>query len=189
MARDGRINVARWLERSAVNGPGERFVLWVQGCPLACPGCWNPDTWSFGPRRLLDADELAEVVLGVAGIEGITISGGEPFSQAAALLPFVEKVREVGLSVMIFTGYELEELKGRAAQELVARADILVTGRFVQEQRSLELPWRGSHNQRVVFLSSRYSEEALPPHSAAEFHLQDDGSVTVTGFPSEALLD
>ena len=72
-----RLNLARTLPRSAANGPGERFVLWVQGCPLACPGCWNPDTWAFERRDLRSVEDLAAVILATEGIEGVTFTGGE----------------------------------------------------------------------------------------------------------------
>jgi sulfatase maturation enzyme AslB (radical SAM superfamily) len=79
-----RLNLARIIQRSAANGPGERFVIWVQGCPLACPGCWNPDTWAFQKRELRDTKSVVEEILSVDGIEGVTFTGGEPFMQARA---------------------------------------------------------------------------------------------------------
>ena len=113
------LNVARWIARSRANGPGERFVLWVQGCVLACPGCWNPDTWRTSPRILVSVDEICERVLGTAGIEGVTFTGGEPFLQARALARVAGRVRAAGLSVMVFTGHELDELGGEPPDELV----------------------------------------------------------------------
>ena len=138
------LNVARWLERSAVNGPGERFVLWLQGCPLRCKGCWNPDTWDFAPRRLLAAEDFVELVRGVSGIEGVTLTGGEPFAQAESLVPAVRELRRIGLSLMVFTGYELGELSSPAAGELLEMTDILVAGRYRENERTEALAWRGS---------------------------------------------
>jgi hypothetical protein len=105
-----RVNLARTLARSAANGPGERFVVWVQGCPLACPGCWNPDTWPFERRELRSIEELATNILATEGIEGVTFTGGEPFAQAGALADLAKLVRAAGLSVFVFTGYDLDEL-------------------------------------------------------------------------------
>lgn len=183
------LNVARWVARSAVNGPGERFVLWLQGCGLACPGCWNPDTWSFAPRHLLSEDEVAALILATPGIEGVTFTGGEPFAQAAALLPLARRIRAAGLSLMVFTGHELEELRGVPARALLAEADVLVTGRFVLAERELTLAWRGSRNQRVVFLTDRYSEQDALPGSQCELHLDGTGEVALTGFPPDELLE
>lgn len=105
-----RLNLARTLARSAANGPGDRFVIWVQGCPLACPGCWNPDTWSFQRRNLRDTEELVAEILTIQGIEGVTFTGGEPFMQA--LCPRSSRARstESGPLGIVFTGYNLDEL-------------------------------------------------------------------------------
>jgi len=178
------LNVARWIERSAVNGPGERFVLWLQGCPLRCPGCWNPDTWDFTPRRRMEPEELVEVVEGVTGIEGVTLTGGEPFSQAGALVPIVRRLRESGLSVMIFTGFELDELRSPPQLELLGLTDVLVSGRYIEAERDETLTWRGSRSQRVSFLTERYGEDAMDQAAGMrlEFHLTG-AEASVTGFP------
>jgi anaerobic ribonucleoside-triphosphate reductase activating protein len=183
-----RINVARILPRSAANGPGDRFVVWVQGCPLACPGCWNPDTWAFERRDLRDVDALAAQVLSTSGIEGVTFSGGEPFAQAGALAALAERVRAAGLSVFVFTGYELDELTRPDQRALLAVTDILVSGRYVEAERSPGLLWRGSSNQRIGFLSDRYGASDMKEAAEVEFHLGVDGSLTVTGFPTDARL-
>lgn len=180
------INVARWIVRSRVNGPGERFVLWVQGCTLRCPGCWNPDTWSRAPRRVMTAGDVLSLI--GDDVEGVTVTGGEPFEQAEALMPLLDAVRARGLSVMVFTGHEFDELAGHAAQAMLARCDVVVAGRYVAAQRSLDLAWRGSHNQRVHFLTARYGERDMPQSSEAEVHLAPDGSLEITGFPSDELV-
>lgn len=183
-----RLNIARTLRRSAANGPGDRFVVWVQGCPLACPGCWNPDTWSFARRRVVEVEELAAEILATPGIEGVTFSGGEPFVQARALARLGRVVRGAGLSVFVFSGYALDELVGRAHRELLEVTDVLVAGRYVEARRSLELPWRGSSNQQVHFLTERYSEQDIDGTAAVEVHIAADGGVVFTGFPSSDLV-
>ncbi|MCX4242519.1 4Fe-4S single cluster domain-containing protein [Paraliomyxa miuraensis] len=182
-----RLNLANTLRRSAANGPGERFVVWVQGCPLACPGCWNPDTWSFDPRRMVEVNAMAEEILAVQGIEGVTFTGGEPFIQGRALASLGRIVQDAGLSVLVFTGFERAELVGHARQELLEVTDVLVTGRYSQAQRTTEQPWRGSSNQQVWFLTERYSASDLGHTATAEVHLAADGSVLLTGFPPDAL--
>lgn len=182
-----QLNLANQLHRSAANGPGERFVVWVQGCPLACPGCWNPSTWGFEPRSVVGVEELAEEILAVPDIEGVTFTGGEPFMQARALAMLGRIVREVGLSVFVFTGFELDELVGTARRELLEVCDVVVTGRYQQAQRTTDLPWRGSTNQQVRFLTDRYSKADMVASAAAEVHLSEDGSVVLSGFPSPEL--
>lgn len=181
-----RLNVARVLPRSAANGPGDRFVIWVQGCPLACAGCWNPDTWSFERRDLREVEALAAEILSTSGVEGVTFSGGEPFAQARALADLARRVRKAGLSVCVFTGFELDELRSEDQRSLLAQTDILIPGRYDQARRSIDLPWRGSSNQSVVFLSSRYGPPSLENAAAAEIHISRDGEVTMTGFPDES---
>jgi anaerobic ribonucleoside-triphosphate reductase activating protein len=182
------VNVARMLPRSAANGPGERFVLWLQGCGLACAGCWNPDTWSFEPRLMLSVEAIMEQVTATPGIEGVTLTGGEPFAQASALVPLVTRVRAAGLSLVVFTGHELAELGSHAARQVLAEVDVLVTGRFVLAERDLSLPLRGSRNQRVHFMTARYGERDLAAELRVEVHLDSNGGMAVTGFPPDELL-
>jgi anaerobic ribonucleoside-triphosphate reductase activating protein len=183
-----RLNIARTLARSAANGPGERFVVWVQGCPLACPGCWNPDTWDFARRHVRDVSDLAAEILGTEGVEGVTFTGGEPFAQARALAELAILVKDAGLSVFVFSGYELHELSSTDQRTLVDATDVLVAGRYVESQRAEGLPWRGSANQQVHFLTGRYSFDHMTEAPEVEFHLRADGGLTVTGFPNAALL-
>jgi len=190
-----RVQVARWIERSRANGPGERFVLWVQGCPIRCPGCWNPDTWDPSGGQTVDAEELARVVLAVEGIEGITLTGGEPFVQAGGLLPFVRRVREAGLSVVAFSGFPLSRLleagnanakeprPDPAAPALLQLVDLQVAGPYDRARRA-NLPLRGSSNQRLYFLTNRYTFEDLEDAPELEIHL-DGEHAALTGFPAD----
>ena len=183
-----RVNLARTLARSAANGPGERFVVWVQGCPMACPGCWNPDTWAFERRDLRSVEDLALDILATEGIEGVTFTGGEPFAQARALTALAERVRASGLSVFVFTGYDLDELARSEHRAMLAVTDVLVAGRYVGAERATGLAWRGSANQRVHFLSDRYGPADMKEVAEVEFHIDKDGTLTVTGFPTGKLL-
>lgn len=183
-----RLNLARTLSRSAANGPGDRFVIWVQGCPLACPGCWNPDTWDFKRRVLRDVDALVAEIQATEGIEGVTFTGGEPFAQSRALAVLAARVQAVGLSVFVFTGFELRELTQPSHRALLAHTDVLVAGRYIDAERAHGLGWRGSHNQRVHFLTRRYGPADIDRGACVELHLGPDGAMTVTGFPTQAGL-
>lgn len=180
-----RLNLARTLPRSAANGPGERFVLWVRGCPLACPGCWNPDTWAFQRRDLRSVEDLAAVIVATEGIEG------EPFAQARALTALAARVRAAGLSVFVFTGYDLDELTRPEHLALLGVTDVVVGGRYVEAERATGLAWRGSANQRVHFLSDRHGPadmNEVVEVAEVEFHVDKDGTLTETGFPAEDML-
>jgi anaerobic ribonucleoside-triphosphate reductase activating protein len=183
------LNLASTIPRSAANGPGQRFVVWVQGCAIRCPGCWNPDTWEFETRQLRDTAALADEILATSGIEGVTFTGGEPFHQARALVEVASRVQAAGLSVFVFTGYDLHELTRSEHRELLALTDVLVSGRYVQSQQSFELGWRGSTNQSVHFLTRRYSAAVIAESASVEFHIDAGGQVTVTGFPLPQLVE
>lgn len=183
------LNLARTLRRSAVNGPGERFVLWVQGCPLHCAGCWNPDTWSFVPRDRRPLEALEGEILSEPGIEGVTFTGGEPFAQARALAELAGRLKAHGLSIVIFSGYRFDELTGRDARRLLELTDVLIAGRYLQDERTNGHHWKGSSNQRIHFLSNRYDANILEETPSAEVHVDSEGRIVVTGFPDQTLLD
>lgn len=181
-----KLRLARTITRSQANGPGERFVVWVQGCPIHCPGCWNRDTWDAQGGREVCLEELAAEVSAEARLEGVTFTGGEPMAQAEALAELATACRARGLSVFIFTGYRQEQLKSPAQRELWDLADIVVAGPYVQAQRLFEHAWVGSANQQVHFVTDRYSAADQLNAVRAEAHLESDGTITWTGFP-EAL--
>ena len=183
-----RLNLAHTLPRSEANGPGARFVVWVQGCALACPGCWNPDTWSFARRDLRETGEVAAEIAATTAIEGVTFTGGEPFDQARALAEPGRAARDLGLSVFVFTGYDLDELTTPAHRALLDVTDVLVAGRYVEAERAEGLAWRGSTNQRVYFLTERYGVADMMVAPELEIVLGPDGSLLVTGFPGRAFV-
>lgn len=176
------INVARTLPLSSANGPGDRYVIWVQGCPLECPGCWNQDTWSFEKKSQRAVSDIAAEIISTPGIEGVTFTGGEPFAQATSLSLLAGIIKGAGLSLFIFTGYELNELIKPEHKRLLLHADVVITGRYVESLRCSDLPWRGSSNQEVHFLSGRYGPDSMANSPAIEFHLSHDSS-SITGFP------
>lgn len=182
------LNVARWIPRSAANGPGERFVLWVQGCSMHCPGCWNPDTWSTQPKSLTSIDDLWLEIKSVGGLEGVTFTGGEPFDQAGALAVLGQRARTAKLSLVVFTGYDLAWLTRPEHHALLAVTDLLVAGPYQREAPAAGIPLLGSTNQKTHFLSARYNRADLDSIAPAEILLHHDGSLIYTGFPPPGLL-
>lgn len=149
------IRIAGVVEESFVDGPGIRFAVFVQGCPHLCEGCHNPETHDFDGGRVVDTDELFEQCSANPLIKGVTFSGGEPFCQAAALYELGCRFRERGLNLMCYSGWTYEELLEKSISEedvkkLLSILDCLVDGRFELSQRSLELKFRGSANQRII---------------------------------------
>ena len=138
---------------SIVDGPGFRYVVFVQGCPHHCPGCHNPQSHPFDAGYELSVQELYDDIRSNPHLKGVTLSGGEPFCQVEGLLELTRKLKADGVNVMSFTGYTLEELQARgdaATDELLGLLDILVDGRYIDEQRNLTLLYRGSENQRLI---------------------------------------
>ncbi len=155
------LNVAARVRSTEAEGPGRRYALWVQGCPLRCPGCCNPHMLAFETVSLMSVDRIAREVLETPGIEGVTFLGGEPFSQALALARLARRCRAEGLSVMVFSGYSLERLRHGAHPgwtELLDATDLLVDGPYLRERHTTTRRWIGSDNQRVHFLTRRYAE-------------------------------
>ena len=152
-AREDIIRVCGIERESIVDGPGFRYVLFVQGCPHRCPGCHNPESHDFEGGTDMTAEEVFADIMKNPHLRGVTFSGGEPFEQVPALLKLAGMIKEAGLSLMSYSGYTLEELRGRhdaETDELLGMLDILVDGRYVESLRNLTLIYRGSENQRVI---------------------------------------
>lgn len=149
------VRISGIVKESIVDGPGIRLVVFAQGCRHNCPGCHNPQTHSFDGGKIVNISEILEMIDRNPLLDGITLSGGEPFEQAEAFAVLAEKVKEKGLNVMTYTGYTFEEIKENLSsmagwERLLKASDILVDGRFIQEERDLSLKFRGSRNQRVI---------------------------------------
>ena len=157
MTPDPTIDIAGLDDDAIADGPGLRFVLFVQGCPRDCPGCHNPQTHPFGTGTPMRVSELAERILSNPLTTGVTFSGGEPLCQAEPLALLAERLRTARptLDIAIYTGYTFEELLAEsdpARLRLLRSADILVDGPFVQSLADRLLPFRGSSNQRILDL-------------------------------------
>lgn len=137
---------------SIVDGPGIRTTVFSQGCPHHCKGCHNPETWAFGCGTKMPAETIAEIVKSNPLCRGVTFSGGEPFSQAAGFAKLAALLKEQGYEVASYSGFTFEELlEGTEDQRrLLETIDILIDGRFVLEEKSLEIAFRGSRNQRIL---------------------------------------
>ena len=137
---------------SIVDGPGIRTTVFSQGCPHHCPGCHNPETWDFGCGTQVPVEAIVDIVKSNPLCRGVTFSGGEPFAQAEGFAKLARLLKAQGYEVASYSGYTFEELlEGSEAQkELLASIDILIDGHFVLAERSLEVPFRGSRNQRIL---------------------------------------
>ena len=172
-----------FLPASRANGPGLRSVIWVQGCTLNCPGCFNPQTHASQGGELWPVQTLAERLLETApGVEGLTISGGEPLQQAAALVSLLEAIHAANrLSVLLFSGFTLEEIERMPqARAALPYLDILIAGRYDANRRQAH-GLLGSSNQKIHLLSSRYSLADLQKVPQAEWIITPQGDILATG--------
>lgn len=139
------------VDDSIVDGPGFRLAVFAQGCPHGCPGCHNPESHAPDGGTLRDTDEIVGLIDANPLLDGITLTGGEPFMQSEAYLELSRAAHARGLNVWCYTGYEYEQLLEREdARALLDDVDVLVDGPFLLGERSLELRFRGSRNQRVI---------------------------------------
>ena len=193
---------ARFLPATSAEGPGLRAALWVQGCSVHCPGCFNPQLWAEIGGTVADTTDLADRFVAdavAAGVEGITLLGGEPFDQAAALGVIAEAFRAAGLTVMTFTGYPLEQLTAWSITRpdlarLLAATDLLIDGPYLRDQPDAERPWLGSTNQGIRALTPAYADEVARIErdgglDRLEIRIHPDGRIDVNGWADDAALE
>ncbi len=202
------IRLHQFLPATRANGPGVRAGIWAQGCSLGCPGCFNPETHPFESGEAVPVAELFERVTALgAQIQGITLSGGEPFQQREAVTAFLQRVKqETDLSVIVFTGFTMDEilrmppsaspdLRSASAQGAahsphlpfphsstlpLSLIDVLIAGRYDQSQH-VGRGMLGSANQRIHFLTDRYTEADLQRVPPAEVIISPEGEIQVSG--------
>jgi len=146
------LNLAGIQTDSIVDGPGIRTTFFCQGCPHHCEGCHNPETWPFSGGTPMETEAMVAIVAGNPLCRGVTFSGGEPFAQAEGFLSLAKALKENGYEVASYSGYTFEALlHGTPAQRaLLEHIDVLIDGPFLQQEKSLELAFRGSANQRIL---------------------------------------
>ncbi len=151
---ESKLRVSGIIEESVTDGPGIRYVVFVQGCPHACPGCHNPQTHPFDGGTLMDIADIFEQIGHNPLLKGVTFSGGEPFCQPAPLAALAARIHaQTRLDVITYTGYTFEELLQSgdpSVRQLLEQTNLLIDGRFELEKRDLTLRFRGSENQRVI---------------------------------------
>lgn len=147
------IRIAGIVNDSITDGPGFRLTVFTQGCPHNCEGCHNPQTHDFSAGTVTDTDDIMAKVKKNPLLDGITLSGGEPFCQSAPCAELARQAHKLGLTVMTYTGYLYEQLassEDEAVKALLKETDILVDGPFILAKRKLSLMFRGSENQRII---------------------------------------
>jgi anaerobic ribonucleoside-triphosphate reductase activating protein len=158
-AKDIAIRLHRFLPVTEAEGPGRRAAIWVQGCPIHCLGCFNRQTWNPRGGYTRTIDDLFREIASQPRLEGVTFTGGEPFAQAAALAKLGCLCKQVGLSVVTYTGYKYDHIRRSGChtwKDLLGVTDLLLAGPFVKKLADSSRLWVGSSNQEFIFLSARY---------------------------------
>jgi anaerobic ribonucleoside-triphosphate reductase activating protein len=169
---------------SKVNGPGNRFVLWTQGCSKGCSECFNPETWSTNVYKELSPRQIFELVKNFE-VDGITISGGDPLEQEDDLLELLFLLKEIKLTkgIILFTGFTREEIRVNPIREkCLSYIDVLIDGRY-EKNLKVDFSLRGSSNQTFYFFSDKISSDELYFDQEVEISSFED-SVIITGFPN-----
>ena len=147
---------------SIVDGPGIRTVVWTQGCPHHCPGCHNPSTHDFNGGASVDVSEIIDELRMIKDQDGITLSGGDPMCQPEACLEIAKAAHDMGLNVWCYTGFTYEKLVNNSkTMALLNEVDVLVDGPFVLEEKSYDLYFRGSRNQRIIDVKKSLEEQKV----------------------------
>jgi anaerobic ribonucleoside-triphosphate reductase activating protein len=177
------INIHSVIKNSRVNGPGERFVIWTQGCRKGCKNCYNPETWSHYKNNLITIEEIIEEIKN-SSTSGVTISGGDPFEQPEELFYLLTKIKQLSLSdgVIVFSGYTIEEIRVREElRKSLDYIDVLIDGLYIDEKR-ISSGLAGSSNQEFHFLTDKISRDNILIDQEVEIHLLGD-LIQLTGFP------
>jgi anaerobic ribonucleoside-triphosphate reductase activating protein len=183
------MNIAHIEEHSFIYGPNCRFVIWVQGCSIRCKGCWNAEMWDFEDKTTLSIlDLLRKIENEKDSIDGITLLGGEPLDQFTEVAELLVECRKLGLSTMLFTGYEMTEIAKKQMTSIIDNLDILITGRYDKTKRTMNHQWIGSTNQEIHFLTDRYTNYKIENNNYTEITIYADGSSTILGFPERTFL-
>jgi anaerobic ribonucleoside-triphosphate reductase activating protein len=178
-----KVRIAGVTNESVTDGPGLRMTLFFQGCPHACPGCHNPQTWNFSGGQEFDLDELVSTLEITPILSGVTFSGGEPFVQAEAAARIAGYVQSWKINLWVYTGYLWEklllEIDKPGYRDLMNLVDVIVDGPYREELRNLALPYRGSQNQRIILV-----RQSLEQNRVVEWSGTHSGSSTTSSLPS-----
>lgn len=169
---------------SKVNGPGLRFVLWTQGCSKGCKNCFNPLTWSNEKNKIFTNDNLLELIKNFEDIDGITITGGDPFEQEYELLELLFSLSSFNFKkgIIVYTGFTIDEInENPIRRKCLDYLDILIDGRYVEENK-ISSGLKGSSNQNVFYFSDKVKEEEINIDQEIEIGFSED-TVFLTGFP------
>lgn len=166
MNKETKIQLAGIESESIVDGPGIRLTVFTQGCPHHCKGCHNPESWDFNGGYEDTVENIIKMVDKNPLLQGLTFSGGEPFSQAESLVKLGKQARKRNLDIIIYTGYTYEDIINGFSnnpywEPLLNLTDYLIDGPFILSEKSLSLRFRGSKNQRIINVKKSLEKDTV----------------------------
>ena len=180
------INIHRYevVENEHLYGPGKRLLLFTQGCSLRCKGCTNQHLWEFG--KGIDVT-IEEILNQCADLDGITLHGGEPLDQANVLVELIKKLKQQGKTVILFTGYIFKELN-KVQKQAWTSSDMVISGRYEEQNRNIYLQFRGSTNQKVFTHKGKYKDYKIKDgQTVAILSFNEQGEMQSRGFRTDEL--
>ncbi len=195
--KESVVRISHYEVNTRMLGPGNRFVIWFQGCEKRCKGCINPAGQNKKKGYLIKIDELVDKIKRTKGIQGVTISGGEPFLQFPELQKLIVNIKEsTDLDIMLYSGYKYNDLKNiltdSVCNDFFPLVDIFIDGEYIDEQNDNQM-FRGSKNQNIYFFSDRYAEyknEILDAKNRdVEFAINENSEVFLIGIPPKGFYD
>ena len=176
-----KVRIHKIIKNTKVEGPKTRYCIWFQGCSRHCKSCWAKATWDFNNGTEYEAEDILKDILTTKNIDGVTFLGGEPFEQEEALEFLCEKVKEAGLSVVCFTGNQLENLKNTHTN-ILKNIDLLIDGEYIEEEKDYSRPWVGSKNQNYHFLTNRFDKNIINKYkNKIEINIDKNGIIFING--------
>lgn len=162
----GSIKIAGIIKESIVDGPGIRMVIFTQGCKHNCKNCHNPETHDINGGYDIEIDEIISMIDKNPLLDGITLSGGDPLLQIEESLELAKKVKDKKLNIILYTGYKFEDIlldlkENSILRELLNQIDILIDGKYIEEEKDLLLKFRGSKNQRIINVKESLEKEEI----------------------------
>jgi anaerobic ribonucleoside-triphosphate reductase activating protein len=158
-----RIRVLKIVEQTMADGPGFRTAIYCAGCLHHCKGCHNPQSWAMDGGEWMEIDDIMKVIK-ADSMSNVTFSGGDPFYQVEGFTALAKRIKEeTSKTIWCWTGFTIEEIRAdeRLAQ-LLPWIDVLVDGPFILEQRDTQLLFRGSPNQRIIYLHGDPPDDTAP---------------------------
>lgn len=159
------LRIAGCKKHSSVNGPGVRYVLFMQGCTHHCPGCQNPETWDPVGGMAVNVEDIIQEIRSTRYLDGVTLSGGDPLLQPDAARTIAKAMQEDSLNVWLYTGWTYEQIMrgsaGQKAKEVLPYVNVLVDGPFVEQRKTGHSFWRGSDNQRLIDVQASLAQKQV----------------------------